>query len=444
MRCAVWLAVVLVAGVLDIPQAEAQSRRGYPRLMQGPMLGPVTPTTAEVWIRGSGPFSYAVEYDDSPLFDSPERTEAKRADKASDYTLRFTLEGLEPGRTYAYRLLAEGEVSKYQRGRPAHEFRTAPAGRSRFTVSFGSCARFQAASGDQPIWDVLGRRRPDLFFWLGDNIYGDALDPDILAEEYRRLRDVPAYQAVMASVPELAIWDDHDYGLNNHDRTNPIRREALEVFRRYWPNPAFGQADNPGVYFRYAYGGVDFFFLDTRSYRDPNAQPDGPGKTMLGRRQLDWLLDGLSGSDAPFKVLVSGSGFNSAKGPTGDAWSAFVHERDALFAAIVERGIDGVLLFSGDTHCAELNRLDPGVPGGYPLYELVSSPLAQAPNRSRPPLTGRERRVREPLVTATNAAAVVFDLTADDPTVTLNVVDSYGRLAWEPLTIRASGLRTGQ
>lgn len=430
------------------PEYALPIERGfYPRLMQGPMLGAVTPTTAHIWLRGSGEFAYAIEIDADPAFPSPRRTPPVRASKAEDYTMTIVVGGLEPGTTYYYRVLAEGEISKYQRQRLPHRLTTAPDGPSRFTVSFGSCARVQSAAGQQPIWGVVERMAPDLFFWLGDNVYADTLDPDILAEEYRRQREVPSYQGVMSTVPQLAVWDDHDYGLNNHDKYSPIREEALTIFERYWANPAYGNANAEGgaegIFFRYSYGGVDFFFLDNRFHRDPNDKPDGPDKTMLGDAQRHWLLDGLEASEAPFKVIVCGSGFNRAKGPTGDAWSAFVTERDAIFAELFERGVTGVLLFTGDTHVAELNALDLAGehPNAYTLYELVSSPLAQAPNDGRPALRGNERRLRDPYVIAPNAARVEFDMAKDDPTVTLNVIDSYGELAWEPLVIRASELR---
>ena len=136
----------------------------YPRLMQGPMLGTVRPTTAHVWLRGSGAFEYAIEFDTDPAFSRPRRSAPVRASKAEDYTMTIVLEGLEPGTTYHYRVLAEGEISKYQRDRLPHRLRTAPGGPARFTVGFGSCARVQSAAGQQPIWGVVERMAPDLFF----------------------------------------------------------------------------------------------------------------------------------------------------------------------------------------------------------------------------------------------------------------------------------------
>ena len=155
-------------------------------------------------------------------------------------------------------------------------------------------------------------------------VYLDEEPGKELREEYRRQRDVHGLQPLLHNTSHLAVWDDHDFALNNHDRTNPIKEQALVVFKDYWANPSYGLPDVPGVFFSYSYGDVDFFFVDDRYYRDPNTHPDAPQKTMLGTAQFEWLQSGLKGSTAIFKVIVSGSGFTKAKGEGGDSWAAFL------------------------------------------------------------------------------------------------------------------------
>jgi alkaline phosphatase D len=425
---------------LSADLASAQSDAGTPRVMQGPMLGPVDAGAASVWVRGNGPFAYRIEYSADRDFARSERTAPLTAAKADDYTMVFRITDLSPDTRYYYRVLVEDAPDKYLGTRQSARFRTAEAGPGRFRVAYGSCARVQASTR-QPIWTALAAAEPDLFFWTGDNIYGDSMDMDILAEEYRRQRDLLELQPVLQGVTHLATWDDHDFALNNHNRTNPVKEGALEVFRRYWANPASGLADTPGVFFKHSYEGVDFFFLDVRYHRDPNDDPVGPQKTMLGRAQYDWLVGELAASRAPFKLLVSGSGFTAGKGPRGDAWSAFLHERDRLFTTIFDRGIGGVLLMSGDTHCAELNRIEFPHPKGYALTEVVSSPLAQQPSAGpRPTLSGYESRLEPIYNRATNAGILDFDLHAVDPTVTIRLINEYGDEVWTPRVIRASDL----
>ena len=263
---------------------------GYPRVMQGPMIGAVTPGSMLVWARVSGPHSVEIEYSPDQAFLDTRRTTAVVARAEDDYTVRIELAGLSPSTRYWYRVLLDGAQARY--GRVPYAARTAPPGRAPVRIAFGSCARVQI-DPEQRIFDAVRQAEPDLFVWLGDNIYGDSDRPELLAEEYRRQRNVAALEPLLATVPQIATWDDHDFGLNNADRTYPARAESLRVFRNYWANPGAGLTDTPGVFFRYEYAGVDLFVLDGRYHRDPNDTPDGPGKTMLGAAQLAWLEAGL-------------------------------------------------------------------------------------------------------------------------------------------------------
>jgi len=440
-RCAfLWL----IALVLLTSQAPAASRNdnGYPRLMQGPMVGTVTPTEAHIWLRTTGEYTVAIEYGTDFELRSAASTEPVVARKASDYTLVVTITGLEPATEYFYRVLVNGAGDKYLEEFPPFRFKTAPADGSgaSFRIAFGSCPKFQD-DRVQPIWPVISRFEPDLFFWIGDNIYGDTLDPDILREEYRRQRDVPGLQPLLHNTSHLAVWDDHDFALNNHDRTNPIKEQALEVFEDYWANPAYGLPDVPGVFFSSTYGDVDFFFVDDRYYRDPNNDPDTPGKTMLGAAQFQWLREELASSTAIFKVIVSGSGFTKAKGEGGDSWAAFLNERDQLFDFIRDQEITGVVLLSGDSHVGELNVIPWSERGGYDLYDLVSSPLAQRNPDSwlhrRP-----ERRIR-PVYFKGSSVGVVDFLLDDPPRLMYRIIDIHGRNVWEPFVVRADELVNG-
>jgi alkaline phosphatase D len=431
------------AGLRVVPAWAQRSLTGYYRLMHGPMLGAPGPDQIELWMRTSSAVSVVVEYATDPGLRDSRRTAPAAASAATDFVARVRLTGLQPDTTYYYRLWLSGLPDRYLKEQEPFAFRTAaPIGaKGRYRVAFGSCARIQLYP-EQLIWDAVDDWRPDLFLWRGDNVYHDTLEPQIMDEMYRWQRKVPNLERLQRRVPQLAIWDDHDYALNDSDRNNPAKKLAMESFKRYWANPAYGLPDVPGVFFRHAHGNVDLFMLDGRWYRDPIEQPDGPQKTLLGRRQLTWLKDELKASRATFKLLVSGSGWSTAKGPAGDAWSAYLHERDELFEFIRREGIEGVVLLSGDTHVGELNAIPWSERGGYDLYELVSSPLAQDTRTTwldrRP-----EMRMREVFVGSQNFGAVEIDTTADDPTVSLNVIDARGNRAWTPLVIKASELRNG-
>ena len=183
------------------------------------------------------------------------------------------------------------------------------------------------------------------------------------------------------------------------------------------------------------------FFIDCRYYRDPKKEPDHPEKTFLGKEQREWLQQSLKDSEAPFKVLISGSGWSKAKGPGGDSWASYLHERNALFDFIRDNQINGVILLSGDTHTGELNAIPWSEKGGYDFYDLVSSPLGQTPwpaNPTRKP----EIRIRPVFTREDHFGLLEFDLTGE-PALRFNLIGTSGREAWKPFVIRADELVNG-
>lgn len=415
---------------------------GYPRLMQGPRVGWTDAETITVWARLSGPYQASLEYAAAPYLRNSRTSQPVRASGDRDFAVVLRADGLTPAQPVYYRVLIDGAPSSVNGGRiwraqtaPAFEF----AGRLR--VAFGSCARY-AVSPKQPVWDGMAGHEPDLFLWLGDNIYGDSLRAESLREEYRRQLSVPNLEPIQSRASQLAIWDDHDFALNDSDRRNPVRDQALAAFRDYWANPAYGLPDAPGVFFRHAFGPLDLFMLDNRYDRSPAEDPDGPEKTALGFAQRQWLFDELRASRAPFKIIASGQGWTEAKGPGQQSWSAYLYERALILDFIRSNRITGVILLSGDTHVAELNALRGGT-DGYDLIECVSSPLAQETAMSwlnyRP-----VPRLRQVYSGGPNFGLLDFDLSQADPVVRITVHNTQGDAVWAPLDLRASELQPGR
>ncbi len=426
------------AGLALMPWRAGGAPRGYPRLLQGPMVGDTGPRHLTIWGRANGPYPLSVEYSADRDFARPQRSVAVPTTTAGDFAAVVRIEGLEPGTRYWYRVLVDGIVDRYK---PVpFAARTTPAGPADVRVAFGSCARI-ARDAVQRIFDVVVRESPDLFLWLGDNVYADSEAPEAIADEYRRQREVHSLQPLIRSVPQLAIWDDHDFGYNNSDGTSPYKDASLATFRNYWANPSYGLPEAPGVFFAKQFGGIDFFMLDGRYYRSPNDAPDGPGKHFLGPAQGAWLREQLRASRAPFKMLVCGSGWSMADGPEGDTWAAFRTERDALFDFIRDEKIGGVVCLSGDSHVGELNCIPWSARGGYDIYDLVSSPLAQSPAtswvRQHP-----ELRLRDVYAGGANFGMLHF--TAEpSPSLTFTLFDEWGLTPWKPLRLAPQELVNG-
>ena len=223
-----------IAATLLRPFRAFGTTLGYPRLMEGPMVGSVTPGSITFWGRASGEFDVVVEYSTDPGFASTQKSAPVRAIAASDFTARVTVEGLTPATRYYYRMLVDGIADRYRLLPFATH--TAPAGPASFRLAFGSCARHQL-DAEQPVFHAIAAAEPDVFFWLGDNIYADSASEWVFAEDYRRQRSIASTLPLMRSVPQLAIWDDHDFGLNNSDRSSPVRVILIGALRRRNSNP---------------------------------------------------------------------------------------------------------------------------------------------------------------------------------------------------------------
>jgi alkaline phosphatase D len=413
---------------------------GYPRALQGPMIGAPGPRHFTVWVRASGTFPVTLEYATDRDFTNMVQGPTVEARSDNDCCVTLRAEGLQPDTDYWYRLRFNGEADRYQ---PLpHRTRTAPAGPADFRVAFGSCCRIQY-DANQRIWNVVRDLGPDMFIWLGDNIYADSDEPAAIADLYARGRTVERLEPILRSTPQLATWDDHDFGYNDSDGLSPYKASALRIFRNFWANPAYGADGDPGVYFKQSYGGVDFFILDGRYHRDPTPQPDNAAKTMLGAAQKAWLKRELKASTAPFKVLATGGGWSAAENEDGgDSWAVYMTERNEILDYIRDENITGVVCISGDSHMGELNCIPWSERGGYDIYDFCSSPLAQMPAAKNLRQTP-EVRIRDTWTRSVNVGLMRFDLTGDTPTLTYTLHDSMGEPVWDPLVLTPADLMNG-
>ena len=382
-----------VLPILLLVLATAAAAQDNGPLHAGPMLGPVTHRDAVVWVQTDAAAEVQIRYyvestaegltpRAAPMTTPPVPTGAK-----TDHIALFRLAGLEPGWTYGYQVLVDGEevILPYPTRfttQALWQWRTDPPA---FTLAFGSCYYANDPDYDRPgrpyggspaIFGAIADLDPDLMLWLGDNVYLREVDwwsPAGIAYRYRHARAEPALQRLLATAPHYATWDDHDYGPNNSDRSYVLKGVTLEAFQRYWPNPTAGLPGVPGVFTHFQFADAEFFLLDDRFHRTPDETPPEDPRTILGPEQLQWLLDALTFSEAPIKfVALGGQVLNPV--PVFETYiNVAPAERAYLLAEIERRGIEGVVFLSGDRHHSELMRLERD--GAYPLYEFTSSPL---------------------------------------------------------------------
>jgi len=345
---------------------------------------------------------------------------------------------MAPGARATYAIDGDGE--RREGAVRAQPYWTAGDDAQDVTIAIGSCFFLAPAEppwsastygGGYEIFDAIAAKAPDLMVWMGDNLYfqaPDELDPASMAARYRRQRALPALQRLLTAAPQIAIWDDHDYGPNDADMSYVMKGESLALFRRYWANPSYGLPDVPGVFGRTRWGDVDLFLLDDRWYRSANRMNDAPDKTMFGAQQLAWLRNALVYSHAPLKLVVNGSQlWNRANRFEG--FNHFSYEQKALADWLLSQRVDGVMFASGDRHFTELLRIDR--PGAYPLYEFTSSPLTSRAYEN----PDNAERTNPDLVAGTLVGKRQFGLirlSGPEKTrhITLESYDQTGALLW--------------
>lgn len=409
-------------------------------LLSGPMLGEVSETSARIWAQARGGSELTLT-----IYRADGSTLQRVAYPAWEEwrCIVFTVEDLSPGETYEYVIEGAGTTT------PRHRLRTAPPRDARrLRITFGSC--FDDYRRDLPIFDAIRREQSDLFLMIGDNCY--FLEPDWQSEHTMMLaqlrnRNNPAIRRLLPENPVLGIWDDHDFGPNDSDGRFPGKDQALRVFKRMWAQRDYGTLETTGIFSTVRCGPVELFLLDGRYHRQENRE-------ILGRGQLTWLLDRLTESDAPIKLIVSGSQvLPEATVPKGwECWRKDAPgELEALLSGIETRGIEGVLFVSGDVHLGYLIRargraLSDGRRGPE-LWELTSSPLANAPWTER--LVGAG--LYDPYLlneeAVTNYGVVDIDLERPGREILLSLKDQRGAalftqsVACSSLTERRPGKR---
>ncbi len=256
-------------------------------------------------------------------------------------------------------------------------------------IAFGSCAK---QTLPQPIWGPILAYRPDLFIFAGDNVYGDFHAPDAadLKRAYDEARQIAGYARLLEAVPHLAVWDDHDYGVNDGGVEFAHKSLSKDLFLEFWKAPANDiRRTRGGIYDSRIIGPpgkrVQVILLDVRWFRSPlkitdkrgapgkqRYLPDSdPAKTMLGAEQWAWLAAELR-KPAELRLIVSSTQV-LAEGHGWERWGNFPLERQKLIDTIGTSGAKGVVLLSGDRHIGALYRETPE--RLYPLYEATSSGL---------------------------------------------------------------------
>lgn len=360
-----------------------------PKIISGPMLGPVELKDAKIWVEVSSQVrSVAIQYNKKG--ETKTRTVIYKGQLGNDFNpVQFTIGGLDYNSIYQYKILVDGKVS----GKTG-EFTTKDLWQWRkpapdFDFLAGSCAYFNQPETDRPgkpyggdssIFETMAKERSAFMLWLGDAWYTREVDYYSEWGLWNRAshdRAVPVLQNFLKAMPQLATWDDHDYGPNDIGSNYILKEASRKVFNSYFCNPSSGE-NGQGIYTMMTWGDADIFITDDRWWRSADRTKDSvdgkpnPEKRMLGKQQMEWLKNSLLYSSATFKIITVGSQVLNPVSPF-DKWRDFPAEYDELMDFLKEYNVTGVLFLTGDRHHSEIIKVER--PGTYPLYDITVSPL---------------------------------------------------------------------
>jgi phosphodiesterase/alkaline phosphatase D-like protein len=276
------------------------------------------------------------------------------ADADSDGIVIFRLVGLQSNKEYRYTIEADGKLG------PAGRFHTLADGPMSFRIGFASCA---TTGSNHRIFTTLEDLRPLFFIHMGDFHYEDIErnDPSLFIRAYDRVLSSPRQGAFYRSTPVAYVYDDHDFGPDDADGTSPSKPAALKTYQQCVPHYPLSRSDRRVHTIQQAFtvGRVRFLMLDVRSERTPADEPDGSGKTMLGKRQLEWLHEELLEAQQRYALVVLVNGVpwitrNSSGKEHG--WEPYSHERTVVADMIKEaKLVNRLIMLSGDGHMVAID-----------------------------------------------------------------------------------------
>ncbi|WP_018692170.1 alkaline phosphatase D family protein [Algicola sagamiensis] len=343
----------------------------------------------------------------------------------NDFTIRIDLNGLlSPNKFFFYRFIYDGVPSETGRCRTL-PYATQSIESMKFAVA--TCQDF--TTGYYNAYTKIADEDVDFVLHQGDFIYEyekfggfehaikrplsmpsghkKAQTIEDFRYVYRTYRSDKQLQKAMARHTWILIWDDHetandcfwDYendtlGLPESDgraglapdEKEQLKRDAQKAWFEYVParvhfdERAHHPHDALKIYRNFQFGDlIDLFVTDSRTYRtEPPCQrgsiPDrlscrdylNEGYTMLGHEQRDWLLDGITGSNATWKLwgnqtmhaqLAMTLLGHQWLYPNLDQWDGFQHERKYLMQKIKDADVDNFVVLTGDFHSSMLSYL---------------------------------------------------------------------------------------
>ena len=331
------------------PKNNNKERRSIPYKDLAEMEGAVPGVAGEVrlswWPHGAS--------------DSKHTTNWQPVIAENNFVHQFPLSGLLTGTRYY--LLAEGRPSGADAASCKVEghFATAPASDVAAHISFTVVTGQDYPRRDDPknghnIYPEMSKLKPDFFVHAGDIEYYDKPGPyadtiPLARFKWNRLYAMPFQRAFHNRTASYFIKDDHDtlkndcwpgqtYGDLTWEQGVALFREQVPMGEKTFRTVRWGRD-------------LQIWLVEGRDFRSSNRMPDGPEKTIWGKKQKQWFFDSVQASDATFRILISPTpvvGPDRGNKNDNHANKGFTHEGDELRAFIGRQ--KNMYVVCGDRH----------------------------------------------------------------------------------------------
>jgi len=280
-----------------------------------------------------------------------------------DYVQQFHLTKLKPNTTYKFQIHLAPAGSDFPTEFLNSEFTTAPTKETWKDISFGVITGQMYNDLDHPdgfhIYPAMQKLGIDFLVPTGDTVYYDSELPrarnvHMARYHWQRTYSLPRLVEFHNRIPAYWEKDDHDTlsndswpGMNPKMMLPLTWEDGLKLFREQVP---MGEK----TYRTVRYGkGLQVWMVEGRDFRSPNNAPDGPGKTIWGKAQREWLQKSILESDATFKVIVSPTpivGPDRSGKKDNHSNKNFTWEGDLFRNWTKENNLNNLFICCGDRH----------------------------------------------------------------------------------------------
>jgi phosphodiesterase/alkaline phosphatase D-like protein len=229
-----------------------------------------------------------------------------------------TLNGLEPGTKYFYRVICTDAEGHKIESKPS-TFATAPGTDDAYSFAIvGDTQRNPVITGK--VAKLIWERRPNFVVHCGDVVDDGAAKWQWTGDLFKPCNELFGRVAVFPCI-------------GNHEKNH-------EHYYKYFSLP------NPEYYYSYKYGNAEFFVLDTNIRRDLSEKGE----------QYQWIEKALAASDAKWKICYHHHpAFSSDDDDYGNSWKGSTTSGDVrlrkLVALYEKHNVD--LVLNGHVHVYE-------------------------------------------------------------------------------------------